>query len=62
MTSQLPTYAEWRAQQDASLREAREAGEAVCHPLEGQPDEAWQRHYEGFVALMRAFDTPSTTR
>lgn len=62
MTSQLPTYTEWRAQQEASLREAREAGEAVCHTLEGQPDEAWQRHYEGFVALMRAFDTTPAPR
>ncbi|MDP9764611.1 hypothetical protein [Deinococcus enclensis] len=56
MPTPLPTYTEWRASVETNLREAREAGEGVCHPLEGQPDEDWRRYYDGFVTLMRTYD------
>ncbi|THF69323.1 hypothetical protein E7T06_12605 [Deinococcus sp. Arct2-2] len=55
MLSPMPTYEEWRASEENSLREAREAGEAVTHMLEGQPDHKWRRHYDGCVTLYRAF-------
>ncbi|WP_019586934.1 hypothetical protein [Deinococcus apachensis] len=55
MTSRLPSYEEWRASEEDALREAREAGEAVTHPLEGKPYAAWRTQYRALEALHRSF-------